>query len=468
MKVPAKLRIAIVLILMANVMWSPSAVAQTPSTDDILSRIQGALQLQTPTPAAEERERQTTDEEYARLVEQIQGQTERIWGRSAGRVLNPIVLDIEDATKMIGEMLTEELEKPEIVAMEAFWRTFELIPSDVPIEQMFQDLMEGQLGGLYNPETKDLFVIDTFDTQSFIGKVILSHEITHALQDAHFDLLEYYRNQPSLDTMKARHAVLEGDATIAMMDWARHHGTPADILSMGSIFSDHTQGIDNAPPALVQDLLFSYIAGMQFCQAVMARYPNDWRRRVFEDPPTTTRHILHPQTYLADPREMPREVRLGALPQDSPFSEIHRTDLGEWSLRLLLTPPDAFPTIGPLTFDPIVKEPVSTRAAEGLRGDKMALIARNGDVAEEAAIVWKLAFSDREATDRFTSALLRRLGQMDNFRRVSLPPAIPAGTPQEIAGREYTAFVLRSRDQVFLVYASSAEGLAAGREMLAP
>ncbi|MCC5875925.1 MAG: hypothetical protein JJU11_06875 [Candidatus Sumerlaeia bacterium] len=466
MKTAAKLRVVTIVALIALITWTTSAVAQTPSTDDILSRIQGALQRQTPPTNGTEGE--TTDEEYTRLVHQIQSQTERIWGRSAGRVLNPIVLDIEQATEMIGEMLAEELEKPEIIAIEAFWRTFELIPRDVPIEQMFQDLMEGQLGGLYNPETKDLYVIDTFDTRGFMGKFILSHEITHALQDAHFDLLEFYRNQPSLDTMKARHAVLEGDATISMMEWASQHATPADLLSMGSIFSDHTAGLDNAPPALVQDLLFSYIVGMQFCQAVMTRYPNDWRRRVFEDPPTTTRHIIHPQTYLADPREMPRKVSLGTPSADSQFKELHRTDMGEWNLRLFLTPPDSFPTIGPLTFDPIVKEPASTRAAEGLRGDKMSLIARNGDASEEVAIVWKLAFADADATNRFSNALLRRMGKMDNFRRVTLPTSIPTGMPQEISGREYTAFVLRSRDQVFLVYASSDEGLAAGKELLAP
>lgn len=454
-----------VIIILA---WSSMTTAHAETADEILSRIQGVLQQQTPHATDEGNRTGATDEEYTRLVHQIQSQTEAIWGRSAGRVLNPIVLSIEEGTDLIGKMLVDELEKPEIIAMENFWRLFGLIPKDVPIERLFQDLMEGQLGGLYNPVSKDLYVIDTFDTQGFIGKVILSHEITHALQDAHFNLLEYYRNQPNLDTMKARHAVLEGDATIAMMEWATQHGTPRDLLSMATMFTDHSKGLDTAPPAIVQDLLFSYLVGMNFCQAVMARYPNDWRRRVFEDPPTSTRHILHPETYLADPREMPRDVTIGNLPADSPFKEIYRTPMGEWNLRLFLTPPDAFPVIGPLTFDPIVKEPVSTKAAEAWRGDKMALIARNGDPSGEIAIVWKLSLDGPDGTNRLVNALLRRFGKMENFRLRTLPSSIRAGAPTEIEGRTHTAFILRSRDQVFLVYAASPEGLAAGKAMLAP
>lgn len=465
-------RTAVAILLLAFMPLTSLVTGQTTSTeDDILRRIESALQTQqerAAQAAAETEDAAGADEAYRELVGTIQSQTEALWGRSAGRVLSPNVVAEEDAGDLLTTLLQEELGKPEIVAGEYFLRLTELIPADTPIDQLFQDLMAGQLGGLYNPENKQLYVIDTFDTQGFLGKVILSHEITHALQDTHFDLLEFYRNQENMDTMKARHAVLEGDATILMMEWAVEHGTAADILGMANLFTDQSEGLENAPPALVQDLLFSYMAGMNFCQAVAARYPDDWRRRVFESPPTMTRHILWPETYLADPRKEPVELLLGDLPTASDFEEVYRTPLGEWYLRLFLTPPDQFPEIGPYTLDPMIREPVAVEAASGWRGDILSVIARDGDPAREAALVWKVAFDGAEQTGAFTRALLRRFRTMENFRDAAVPPSIAAGTPMELAGARYTAFLLRARDQFFLVYAETPEALRAGKEMLAP
>src|SRR6185295_18065417 len=48
---------------------------------------------------------------------------------------------------------------------------------------------------------------------------IIVHELTHALQDQHFDLQKFQISDPLSDAGSARSALIEGDATLTMYNF---------------------------------------------------------------------------------------------------------------------------------------------------------------------------------------------------------------------------------------------------------
>jgi len=69
--------------------------------------------------------------------------------------------------------------------------------------------------GYYEPRTRQFYLADWIDIDG--QKPIMAHELTHALQDQHFNLrrFEHWPKGDS-DAELATHALVEGDATLAM------------------------------------------------------------------------------------------------------------------------------------------------------------------------------------------------------------------------------------------------------------
>jgi hypothetical protein len=412
-----------------------------------------------PTPVAEE--------SYLELVARIQAQTEALRGIRAPGPVKVNILTPDDVRALLERLLAAELDKPETRAQERVLKMLELIPADTPLQAIYQNLLEGQLGGLYNPEDKSLYVVDTFDTRGFIGGVILSHEICHALQDVAFDLKTFLQEEKNLDAQKAKQAVVEGDATVLMMEWAMQNATMTALLELTTMFSSQSASLGEVPPVLVQDMLFSYLAGMQFCQAIQQQRPQDWRTLIFKYPPLSTEQILHPAKYGGPTRDVPMDVPLGRLPADSAWKEQWRSPMGEWAIRLFLTPPDLFPAITALTIDPLVREPIATEGAAGWGGDTLAYL--EGPRGEGQAIAWRTAWDTPVDAAEFTRALLRRLGRLNAMAGAEVPEDIAPGAPLVVTGAGGSqVYVLRARSEVFVVMATNADGMAAGRSMLLP
>jgi len=240
----------------------------------------------------------------------------------------------------------------------------------------------------------------------------LSHEIGHAIQDAHYDLAKFLEQEPNTDRQKAKQALIEGDATVLMAEWAAANMDEFSWLSLSASLNQQMEEINNAPPAIVQDLIFSYLAGAEFCTEALQRLGDDWRKQLFEDPPISTEQILHPEKYFAQPRENPVEVRFADLPADSEFEELFRNTLGEWATRLFLTFPKDFPRITALSFDPLIKEERAVEAAAGWGGDLVALY-RSG---EEKALVWRSVWDTVKDADEFHRAALLRFTKFQSLR----------------------------------------------------
>lgn len=72
-------------------------------------------------------------------------------------------------------------------AMADAYRLLGLIDPEVDLFDTTMELLRSQVGGYYDPRTKRFYMIDSY-RQGATADIILAHELTHALDDQHFDL----------------------------------------------------------------------------------------------------------------------------------------------------------------------------------------------------------------------------------------------------------------------------------------
>ena len=76
-------------------------------------------------------------------------------------------------------------------------------------------LLTEQVAGYYEPKTRQFYLADWIDIDG--QRPIMAHELTHALQDQHFNLRRFdHWPKGDSDAELAAHALIEGDATLTM------------------------------------------------------------------------------------------------------------------------------------------------------------------------------------------------------------------------------------------------------------
>ncbi|MBI1290597.1 hypothetical protein GC173_05065 [bacterium] len=367
----------------------------------------GGKQSSAPTPApAAPTTTSAAPTDYKKLVQQIQLETEALWGGRVGHPVKSNVLNKSELGELLERLMKEESQEKTYIDYMALQTFLRVIPSGADADSLFGDLLQGQVGGLYNPDDKSLYVVDTFDPKGFIGGVILSHEITHAVQDAAWNLTTYAKDVEELDRHNARMAAVEGDATVSMIEWGRDNFTPAVLLQINQMFSSQAEDLNKVPQPIVQDLIFPYLAGSTFCIAVSQHKGPDWRVYLGKNPPNSTEQILHPEKYLAEPREEPLTVTLPAPPAG--LHELHRNTMGEWGMRVYLAQKDEFPRITMLMADPLLNAPIPTEAAAGWGGDQFTLLAAKED-GEPSTMAWRTVWDTEKDATEFIDVLRRRM-----------------------------------------------------------
>src|SRR6185436_1162909 len=174
---------------------------------------------------------------------------------------------------------------------------------------------------------------------------ISAHELTHALQDQHFDLAHYLPPDHSLDddAVSARRFIAEGDATFVMLLYGIQ-SMLGDKLSREAIAALRPQveqfaaldldalkaqaraqlaafdadadmkkaldAMDDIPPAVLVPLFESYMKGALV--ALTAYERGGWAKvdELYRKPPESTEQVLHPDTKLLSVRDRPHRVTL--------------------------------------------------------------------------------------------------------------------------------------------------------------
>jgi hypothetical protein len=324
----------------------------------------------------------------------------------------PILRPVKSGTQSRDEIqrfliknLDEHTTPAEMHASEVALKKLGLVPPDFEFRPFIIGLLTEQVAGYYDPLQQEFFLADWIDLDG--QKPVMAHELTHALQDQHFNLRRFEKwPEGDSDAELAAHALVEGDASLAMAHYVAR--SPLRIISlmksMGASKSA-TQEIDRAPRALRESLLFPYEQGMQWAQQLYRR-ENGWTlvSKAYKDLPRSTEQILHPEKYFA--REAPLEIKLPNLASalGSGWKMIDYDVNGEWSYYLIL--------------DEYLKSAAdSRRAAAGWGGDRYSVYQGTNpgnvlivqlsawDTEQDAAEFFNAYASRTEKRYKFASAL---------------------------------------------------------------
>jgi hypothetical protein len=289
-----------------------------------------------------------------------------------------------------------------------------LLSPDADLHGMLVDLYSENVLGYYNHDDKKMYVVSGQTTFGPAEKVTLAHEFTHALQDQYFDLHKVEAGtEDNGDYSLAVEALIEGDATLTMVLYARTYLSPEELFELQN--SDTSGSLDRAPLVVREEVGFPYNEGALFALRLYQSGGYDAVNAVFRDPPKSTEQIIHPGKYLA--HEQPIAVPLPDLAAalGPGWTQLRSDVLGELDVRILL--------------EQFLDPNVAARGAEGWGGDRFALLEdAAGRDAVVVSTVWDNEAEAGEFFNDYADTVTRRFGGRAS-RVTDVPSRIAWTTP---------------------------------------
>jgi hypothetical protein len=197
------------------------------------------------------------------------------------------------------------------------------------------ELLTEQIAGLYDPKAHEFYVADWIPIED--QRMVMAHELTHALEDQHFQIEAWAKAaRPNDDGELAREAVLEGSAMVAMVEFLLQ-GTGRSLKDLPDIDPSlligdmaETPMLKKAPAFLKDALVFPYLDGMTFSAAVLK--PTGWSglAAIFAKPPASTQQIMHPELYTSG--KTPAAIAIPSMDKalGADWSKLEDNTMGEF------------------------------------------------------------------------------------------------------------------------------------------
>lgn len=275
-------------------------------------------------------------------------------------ILRPVKSGAQSRTEieqMLIQNLDEQMTPAEMHATELTLRKFGLAPNEFEYRSFIIKLLTEQVAGYYDSKTREFHLADWLDLEG--QKPVMVHELTHALQDQNFHLRRFEKwPHGDSDAELAAHALIEGDATLAMTIYMAQN--PLVALAFGRSLGSNamaTVQFNQAPRALRESLIFPYGQGTEWATQLYKRGGWSMISKAFTRLPLSSEQIIHPEKYFS--YERPIKVAVPDLRDllGSGWKEIDSDVNGEWSYYLIL--------------DQFLNSPSeSRRAAAGWAGDR--------------------------------------------------------------------------------------------------
>jgi hypothetical protein len=257
-----------------------------------------------------------TDADFIAAADEVLGQMSEITGLKLLAPLKKSLRSREEIRAYVVKQMNEEKNAAERYADQRSAEAFGLLPKGFDLDTFMVNVLTEQVEGLYDPKTHEFYIADWSPLAD--QRMVMAHELTHALEDQHFQIEPWVRAaRPNEDAELARDAVLEGSAMAAMVDYLML-GTGRSLKDLpdfdpSMLIGDmgSTPTLQKAPPFLKDALIFPYIGGLNFSAAVMKNTGWDALAGVFAKPPVSTQQILHPGLYRSG--KIPTTVALPPL-----------------------------------------------------------------------------------------------------------------------------------------------------------
>lgn len=330
-------------------------------------------------------------EEAAKLVEEVRG-------RRFGRSVPASEMGMPELRRVLHSKIAEAFPAPLEDTMRSLV-ALGLMDESRNLADRLVDFYASQVVAFYDPQPGRFFVIRGAEAavggagmEELADRLILSHELTHALQDETLRLDRRLKDlRDNTDRTLALECLLEGEATLVMVRAALSSLPGAGdeveemlgpLLSAGAL--ERANVPKDIPDYFVEQLFFPYTEGTAYVRKLVKR--GGWAEidRLWRSPPLSTSEILHDG---AIPPPATNLLPTDAAPLSPPgFRPLYADTLGEWTLRFLLRRG--------------LPEGDADTAAAGWRGDRIAFFA----AGHRIAFLWRLRFESPGAAGRFETS----------------------------------------------------------------
>lgn len=391
--------------------------------------------------------RQVTASEQ-RAIDRLMQDAERV---RELRFVRPVAAIVQDA-EAIEAYVASQIEPKHVDDAIALYGALGLIDPALDLRSLWLRLMSEQVVGYYDIDRGRLVIRDDvmrgFERVSTrvkkrpYGKskkasqdnevdldearVVLIHELVHALQDQHLGLAQTMKDERDTDGENALRSLVEGDATLAMISYVfDKEGVPltsltrdpARVRGLSAAVTAPMQGTElaSAPEIVRVSLMSAYVDGLSFAAALHGAGGFPRVNRAYAELPASTEQVLHPERFAHH-----EPVQRVGLPQPATLLGEHydlavEDTLGELEMSVY--------------FAQATGDVVARRAADGWSGDRVYVYR---DAHKALSAVWITAWDDeRQAVEAERAALAVR-------------SAVPAASRESYA-------VLREKSTVLIV-----------------
>jgi hypothetical protein len=332
-------------------------------------------------------------------------------------------------------------DKEDVERMQAELRAVGLIGADVDLADAVGSLQSSGVLAYYDPATKKITVKGT-NLDDVSTRVTVAHELTHALQDQHFDLQKLDRAAERDHGADVMRTIAEGDA-VRIENAYEQTLSAADQKAydeQNTAISQQAQ--DEATAKGVPDVLSvvfqaPYVLGDPMLEAVLAKEQTAGVDALFRHPPTADAAFVTPSTLL-DHRT---------------FQQVPTPKLTAGEKRSGV--PDVF---GSLSLFQVLSSRIDNAtaldAADAWDGDAMVTFTRGDQTCLRAAFAGK----GTDGTKTITDALNRWATQMPagtvtldgTPTRVTLTACDPGSAATAIPNKPFASLTyLATRDGLF-------------------
>ncbi len=272
----------------------------------------------------------------------------------------------EELAQRLRDQIDEDLDPDDLARDTALQVLLGLIEPGTDLLALYTDLYSEQVAGYYDRDAEEI-VVPAGESLNALQKVTLVHELTHALTDQHFgfsDRLDLLDEQQLYDQLSAFQAVVEGDATFTEILYVTELPAGEQQQALTLLLDQDTSVYDRTPRFIQELLLFPYLQGQGFTEALWGTDTGfDGVNAVYDDPPITTEQIYHPMAYSGG--EGGAVVSLPATSLTR-YTADEESVWGELSFRVM--------------FQQVLEAPVARDAANGWGGDAYRVLWDGKDV----------------------------------------------------------------------------------------
>lgn len=278
-----------------------------------------------------------------------------------------------------------------------------LLPENFDYRKFLVDLYVEQIAGFYVPENKIIYIADWMSMD--MQPSILSHELTHALQDQYFDLTKVLKPDYNRSDMNmAKTSVVEGEATMVMLEYMiKDYGFNIYELPNFSMvqfqdmmpYSSSTEAklLATAPAVISDTMTFPYLYGTDFIMSFVKKY--GWKQvaSIYAAMPQSSEQIMHPEKYMSAGKDCPVKIELNNIENalGSGWKKINTDVLGEYVYYILVRE--------------LSDRSTATIASSGWGGDQIQCFQNGSSVMVIMMTVWDTDKDGKEFFDAYNKVV---------------------------------------------------------------